>query len=640
MKNIYLVQANYSSSGALFLPYSAGTVAAYSFSHKIIQDNYCLKDFIITKSSVADVVSKMEKPFLVGFSSYLWNIEYNLALAKAIKQNWPECMIAFGGPQIPNDLTYLAQYSFIDILMHGEGEVPFFQILSALAEGDRIDKIPNISVRINNTPYKTEEQAPVILDALPSPYLSGLFDKITEDPKYKGVQFNAVLETNRGCPYGCIYCCWARSGSSFRQFPLSRVKGDLRWMAKHRISYCMCADSNFGILDRDLEIAQYVIELNKQYGFPEVFETTAAKNKDDTTFKIIESLEKAGLNRGVSVAVQSMSPRVLDIIGRKEIGVEDLSLQLEKYRRAGIYTYTDVILGLPGETLESYCRGLFSIIEAGQHYCIAMYRCEFLPNTIMYSKEFVDRYQIKTIRSRFCQNHEPVGSNELMGSRSEIVVGTSTMNSSEWKTALKITACAQSFHCMGMLRFIATYLRKAKKIAYYDFYMSLFHWIETDSVCVKRIFEKVFESVDPFLDGRGSLSFSDKRFGDIYWPFEEGIFLCCCAEFDDFFSDIRSFTEKFFDDMLLFEDLFAFQKAMVALPSHDAITLHTEYDWKDYFDNVFDKSYECPKRKRTTLKTVPLEIGDWKVFAREVVWYGKRKEKTINIITEQENNCE
>ena len=49
MKNIYLVQANYSASGALFLPYSAGTVAAYSFSHQNIQDNYCLKDFIIIK---------------------------------------------------------------------------------------------------------------------------------------------------------------------------------------------------------------------------------------------------------------------------------------------------------------------------------------------------------------------------------------------------------------------------------------------------------------------------------------------------------------------------------------------------------------------------------------------------------------
>lgn len=640
MKNIYLVQANYSASGALFLPYSAGTVAAYSFSHQNIQDNYCLKDFIIIKSPVSEIVSNMQNPFLVGFSSYLWNIEYNLVLAKAIKQKWPECLIAFGGPQIPNDLSYLEQYPFIDILMHGEGEVPFFQILSVLADDNRIDEIPNISVRIGGTPYKTEEQVPASLDSLPSPYLMGLFDNITNNPAYQDVQFNAVLETNRGCPYGCIYCCWARSGSSFRQFSLSRVRGDLEWMAKHRISYCMCADSNFGILDRDREIAQYVIELNREYGFPEVFETTAAKNKDDTTFKIIDSLEKAGLNRGVSIAVQSMSPEVLRIIGRKETDVEKLSVQLDRYRRAGIYTYTDVILGLPGETLESYCRGLFSIIEAGQHYCIAMYRCEFLPNTIMYEKEFVDRYNIKTIRSRFCQNHEPVGSNEQMGSRSEIVVGTSTMSSSEWKTALKITACAQSFHCMGMLRFIAIYLRKAKKISYYDFYMSLFSWIENDSACVKKVFETVFKSVDPFLDGKGSLSFSDKRFGDIYWPFEEGVFLCCCAEFDDFFADIRSFAEKFFDDTALFEDLFAFQKAMIARPYCSPITLHTEYDWKDYFDNLFDSGYECPEKKKTTLKTVPIKIDDWETYAREIVWYGKRKERTINKMTVQENNCE
>ncbi|MDD6012067.1 MAG: radical SAM protein [Oscillospiraceae bacterium] len=636
MKNIYLVQANYSDTGSLFLPYAAGTLAAYSLSHKIIRDHYCFKDFIITKSRVSDVISQMDFPFLVGFSSYLWNIEYNLILAQEIKKKWPECIVVFGGPQIPDDLTYLEKYSFIDILMHGEGEATFFYVLRAFSEGMCMDDIPNISFRKDNGLFKTrKEDSPDIVD-FPSPYSTGLFDAVINNPKYKDVQFDAVIETNRGCPYGCIYCCWARSGSSFRKFPLTRVKSDLDWIAQHKISYCMCADSNFGILDRDMEIAQYTIELKKKYGFPQVFETTAAKNKDDLTFEINRCLDLAGLNRGVSVAVQSMTPEVLDIIGRKDIGVSNLKTQLERYNRAGIYTYTDVILGLPGETLESYCRGLFSIIEAGQHYCIAMYRCEFLPNTIMYSKEYIDKYKIKTIVSRFCQNHEPIDDNKQLGSRSEIVVETSTMSCDEWKTALKITACAQSFHCMGMLRFIAIYLRKAKKISYFNFYMSLFDWIETKSIVIKNIFEKVFSSVDPFLSGHGSLNFTDSRFGDIYWPFEEGVFLCCCAEADQFYGEIKVFLRRYFEDSLLFDDLFNYQKEMLALPGTGKKSIETLYDWNDYFNHIFDESITEPERKEMVITVKCSGMLSWKEYAREIVWYGRRNGKMLNTVMDSE----
>lgn len=632
MNNIYLVQANYSDTGSLFLPYAAGTLAAYSLAHKIIRDHYCFKDFIITKSRVSDVISQMDFPFLVGFSSYLWNIEYNLILAQEIKKKWPECIVVFGGPQIPDDLTYLEKYSFIDILMHGEGEVTFFYVLRAFLEGMCLDDIPNISFRKDNGLFKTRKEDPPDIADFPSPYSTGLFDSVINNPKYNGVQFDAVLETNRGCPYGCIYCCWARSGSSFRKFPLTRVKSDLDWISQHKISYCMCADSNFGILDRDMEIAQYTIELKKKYGFPQVFETTAAKNKDDLTFEINRCLDRAGLNRGVSVAVQSMTPEVLDIIGRKDIGVSNLGAQLERYNRAGIYTYTDVILGLPGETLESYCRGLFSIIEAGQHYCIAMYRCEFLPNTIMYSKEYIDKYKIKTIVSRFCQNHEPINENKRLGSRSEIVVETSTMSCDEWKTALKITACAQSFHCMGMLRFIAIYLRKAKKISYFNFYMSLFDWIEKESIVIKNIFEKVFSSVDPFLSGNGSLSFTDSRFGDIYWPFEEGVFLCCCAEADQFYGEIKVFLRRYFEDSLLFDDLFNYQKEMLALPATGEKYIKTLYNWNDYFNHIFDESITEPERNEMVLTVKCSGMLSWKEYAREIVWYGRRSGKMLNIV--------
>lgn len=630
MKNVYLIQPNNALSESLFLPYSIGTIAAYSFSRDDIKQNYHLCDFIFTKTPIDEVIAGIEDPYIIGFSNYMWNIEYNLALASAVKKKWTDCIIAFGGPQVPDDTKLLENYSFIDILMHGEGELTFYSILSSLSEGKELSTVSDISYRNNGVPVQNPKTHRVSLDDFPSPYTMGLFDSIVNDEKYKNIQFDAVLETNRGCPYGCIYCCWAGSEDSFRCFSMERIKGDLLWMATHGISFCICADSNFGILERDEKIAEYVVQLKKEYGYPQKFETTATKNKDELTFRINSKLDEVGLNRGISVAVQSMSPTVLEIIGRKNMSIQNFAGQLEKYRKNGMYTYTDIILGLPGETLESFCKGLFDVIEAGQHYSININRCEFLPNTKMYSDSFVEQYKIKTIKSYLCQNHSRIDEDMSYSSRSELVVETSTMSMQEWRKALRISTCVQSFHSLGLLRFFAVYLRKAKNISYYDFYMGLYAWIEQKSSFVKKTLDRVCSSIDVFLSGKGNLCFSDERLGNIYWDFQEGLFVLCAMEIDKFYGEIKEYLDRYFSDKTVLEDLFEFQKESVALPSDTEKILNMQYDWSDYFENIFDSSYTDPEFKFTKIRIIGSQYDSWEDYAREIVWYGKRNGNTIN----------
>ncbi len=634
MKNIYLIQPNSMLSTAVYLPYSVGSIAAYSFQFEEINKHYILHDFIFLQNSIPDMLEEIEDPFIIGFSCYMWNIEYNLALAKAIKEKWPDCVIVFGGPQIPDSTEYVEEYGYIDITIHGEGEIAFYSILIELLKDNNLSKINNISYRDNGIAIKTPKKAPENIDNFPSPYAMGMFDGLLKNEKYKNIKFDAILETNRGCPYGCIYCYWARSGSSFRKFPMERVKKDIKWMATHNIAYCVCADSNFGILDRDEEIADYVIEMKNKYGCPEKFETASAKNKDEFTFRINLKLEKSGLNRGISVAVQSMSPKTLEIIGRKNMSVNNLSEQLQKYRKHNIDTYTDLILGLPGETLDSFCKGLFDVIEAGQHYSVSVHRLELFPNTIIFSDEMQEKYKIKTIRSQLCQHHSKILKDDSMSSRSEIVVETDTMKVDEWKEALQIATCAQSFHCLGLLRFIAIYLRKAKNISYYDFYIGLYKWISSESINIKRIIDSTFKTVTPFLEGKGNLFFADNRFGDIYWAFDEGLFLSCVAEFDDFYDEIVVQLKKHFDDEVLFNDLFNYQKELISLPFSAEKEISTIYDWHDYFEHIFDSSFVEPKKISTKLTIAESDLHTWKEYAKEIVWYGRRSGRTINKIKE------
>ncbi len=626
MKNVYFVQPNNSLSDSLFLPYAAGTIAAYCFGESEIASEYKLGGLFFTKEPVGQAAARFDNPYIIGFSCYMWNIEYNLVLAKAVKEKYPDCIIVFGGTQIPDDTEYLEKYSFIDILCHGEGEVAFSEILKEIPLG----MIKNISFRQNGDIIKNARTVSCDITDFPSPYLSGVFDSIINNPDYEGIQFDAILETNRGCPYKCIYCCWADSKSTFRQFPIEKVKAELEWMAEHRIAYCICADGNFGILERDEEIAEYVIELKNKYGFPEKFETTAAKNKDELTYRINSRLESAGLNRGVSVAVQSMSPKVLEIAGRKNMSPASFSGQLERYRKKGMFTYTDIILGLPGETLESFCRGLFDVIEAGQHYSININRLEFLPNTALYSKEMVEKYRIKTICSFLCQNHSRIVEDERFGSRSEIVVETSTMSAADWREALRISFCAQSFHCMGLLRFFAFYLKKAENISYYSFYTGLYRWIESSDNNIKRIFDTVCRNIDDFLAGKGNLSFADRRFGDIYWSFEEGLFLSCAAELDAFYADAVKYLERYFEDRELMSDLLLYQKSFVTLPSCGEKEISFKYDWHSYFEKIFDSETERAEKKSAVIRFGQSETDNWIDYARQIVWYGKRSDRMIN----------
>ncbi len=630
MKNVYFVQPNNELSDSLFLPYAVGAIAAYSFSRDDIKKNYTLGDFIYTKMPIYEALEKLENPYIAGFSNYMWNVEYNLALAKALKEKYPECIIVFGGVQIPDDTEYLEEYPFIDLLMHSEGEVAFYKLLTALNEGRSMEEVPNLSYRNEGIPVQTKKELGPPLEDFPSPYTMGLFDYIVNNPEYKDIQFDTVIETNRGCPYKCVYCCWTGSKAGFRQFTMEKVKGELDWLAEHKISYCFCADSNYGILERDGEIADYVVSLKKKYGYPQKFETTAAKNKDDLVFEINSKLEEVDLNRGVSLAVQSMSPEVLEIVGRKNMSVNNFAEQVERYRTSGMFTYTDLILGLPGETLESFCRGLCDVIEAGQHSNISVYRCEFLPNTIMYTKEFVEKYKIKTIRSLLCQNHTSVDADMQYASRSDMVVETSTMSMEDWKKSFRFAICVQSFHSLGLLKFFAIYLRKSKKVLYYDFYMNLYEWIENESKTVKSILDKVSASLNVFLRGEGNLCFSDKRFGDIYWDFFEGLFLCCAAELDEFFCEVKNYLEKYFEEKDLFEDLFLYQKKMVALPAQPEKVFNVDYDWNGYFAKVFDEMCTDPEKEKITLKIKPSSTYTWESYARANVWFGKRYGNTLN----------
>ena len=145
------------------------------------------------------------------------------------------------------------------------------------------------------------------LDLLPSPVLTGLFDAFmkgweqvagpAQGPRRLAYNCVVVLETNRGCPYGCTFCDWGSATlSRIRKFDLDRIFAELEWCARNQFETIGIADANFGIFERDVEIAQQHRRAQGHLRLPEASSaTTTPRTRSSTCRKIIEIFTEAGI---------------------------------------------------------------------------------------------------------------------------------------------------------------------------------------------------------------------------------------------------------------------------------------------------------------------------------------------------------
>ena len=626
MRKFYLVQAGCLYGDTYYLPYAVGMLAAFALSDNKVCREFTLGRMIYALEDIDEAIASMDNPALVGFSNSIWNYQYNLEFAKRIKEAYPDCIIEFGGHHIPPDTSYLEKYSFVDILTHGKGEESFKNILLWILGDMDIRDIPNISYREKSGKIIKNETVAIHITDYPSPYLMGLFDDIIKNSKYS---LSCVLETNRGCPYNCCYCDWGELNSKVRLFPLDKVFAELDWMARNKMEFVYCVDANFGMFERDEKIAQKLVDLKETFGYPNRLQVSYAKNEPDRVFKINKLLADHGIGKGATLAMQSLEPEVLKNVGRANISKEEYMRRIAQFRSAGISTYTELILGLPGETLDSFCRGLCELLELGQHSSVSAYHCELLPGSIMNTKEYMEKYKIQTVCSALDQFHCNDMSQTLSG-YSNIVVGTNTMTPQEWVEANFFSICVQGFHHFGLTQCYAMYIRHEKNISYYSFYKQFLEYIITESDFCKSVFIQVRNVLESFIKGKGGLTIIDKSFGDITWPLEEAVFLKCLYKKDVFYSETLRFIKRFIEDNEVLESLSNYQKAVILRPDNNGDILSVKYRFKEYFDDILSNTYSPLKKENVTYRfTTPFETEDWQKYGKLIVWYGRRNSRML-----------
>ena len=624
-EKFYLVQIGVSYSSPVFLPYSVGCIASYLNHDAEIMEHYEIPDIIVMREKIDDILKRFDNPSIVAFSCFTWNIEYNKTLAVELKKHFPSVKIIFGGHSVPHGSSFLDEYDFIDFLMHNEGEETTALFLKALINNESLNNVPNLSFRTKDGNVTTEFRHPCDLSSYPSPYTDGIFDNIMKENPDK--EFHATLETNRGCPYGCTYCEWCFT-KKVRPFPMEKIKSEIEWIAKNKIKYCYCADANFGIMERDIEIAEYVIEQKKKYGYPDVFKPCYAKESDETVFKAGYLLNKNHIDKGVTLAYQSLDAKTLENIGRKNLTLEHFASLDARYDEAGIPTYTELILGLPGETYESFCKGMCRLLDSGQNNSMTVYECQVYPNAPMGNPEYREKHGIKTSKIPLLGIHynpEFNGVPEYF----DIITQTASMPKSDWVRACMFAVILQTFHHLGLLRYFAIYLHLEKGVSYYDLYNSLFDYIYKENKgFLNEFFVSLYERKADTK--KADWTYSRDVFGTTGWYFEEGAFLEMVYHSETFWQEIKPFLEKFEIEKELFEELFNYQKTLVRLPDVSEVQINSKYNFYKYFEAANENAGPVLLKKNCSLNIkAHKEISSWAEYAREIIWFGKRYSATL-----------
>ncbi|MEH7012956.1 B12-binding domain-containing radical SAM protein [Neobacillus niacini] len=317
--------------------------------------NIQLKEYTI-KDPVMNIVSDLyqQKPKVIGFSCYIWNIEETIKVVNMIKKIDPSIQIVFGGPEVTYDVVeWMEKVSSIDFIVMGEGEYTFKQLLSELNGERNYKNVHGIAYRENEQVKVTPQMNKLDLKELPSPY------RFPEDIDHLGKRVT-YIETSRGCPFSCQFCL-SSIEVGVRYFDREKIKDDIRYLMENGAKTIKFVDRTFNISrSYAMEMFRFLIDEHLP-GTVFQFEITA----DIMRPEVIEFLNNEapqGLFR-FEIGVQSTNEYTNELVMRKQ-NFAKLTRTVTMVKDGGkIDQHLDLIAGLPEEDYSSFRKTFNDVFE-------------------------------------------------------------------------------------------------------------------------------------------------------------------------------------------------------------------------------------------------------------------------------------
>lgn len=292
------------------------------------------------------ILSLDPAPDVVAMPVLCWTAATVYTAARLIKSSRHGTLVVLGGPEVgPIAEQVLERHPYVDAVVRGEGEHAFADLLHSHARGGDIGGTPGVSARDGGRIVHGPEREPLTdLDTLPSPF---------QRARHR-TDGGAYVETYRGCPHRCAYCFEGKGSTRIRSFSWERIAADIDAVASTPgMQAFSFIDPVFNLTPERLGRLADIMEPHARRG--------VRLHTIEVDLERIDAEQAAQLKRAGVVSVESgpqtIGAAALDAC-RRSFDAEKFAAGVEACKRVGISVECDLIVGLPGDTVDDVLAGI------------------------------------------------------------------------------------------------------------------------------------------------------------------------------------------------------------------------------------------------------------------------------------------
>lgn len=484
-------------------------------------------------------------PDVVGFANYSWNLDLGYQYAKIIRQLSPKTIIVFGGPNYGLEAEEIEDfwrtYDQVDFYVVREGEQAFVSLMDELAAVDfdagRVRRerkqLPNCHYKVEGEIVTGRELPRLDLEELPSPYLMGLMDKFFDE------SLAPMIHTTRGCPFKCAFCTEGAAYYNIVEQRVQSLEEEMDYISKRirgpRDLYV--SDANFGMFKPDFEKARIFADCQTRYDYPRYIHVSTGKNQKERVIEIAQMLNGA-LNMAASL--QSTDPTVLNNVERSNISIDKLSDVGLLANKVDTGTYSEIILGLPGDSLEAHKQSLRDTVEANFDN-IRMYQLIMLPQTKINTPAMRQKFAMKSrhrIMPRSFGRYSVAGHSFVAVESEEILIESSTLPHDDYVRCREMDLTVEILH-NGKVYAEIQGLCASLGLPWFDFMMRFYERRRTFTPGITRLYDEFSKGMSARL-----------------WPDRHALAAAVSENIDEMLRDERGTNEMSMGKATAFFELF------------------------------------------------------------------------------------